>query len=274
MTQVLLIDNGSLEPAATLNLRKLASGLSTKIDQTVHPVSLQHSNKIAVELLNHQAANTLRPFIASQLESGERKFLLIPLFFGPSKALSSYVPDTMTQLENEYGTFQWVLANTLSSNTVAEPVLVDILFNNIQSELAIDTGSVVLVDHGSPLPEVTQVKSLLADKLKSKLSATLYEAVMERRRGKEYDFNGKLLEEVLDEIAATEPRARVVVSLLFVSPGRHAGDKGDIVRICKQAQTKHRNMHVTLTPLVGDHPALLDLLHQRYLSLTEGAPNA
>ena len=47
MPTMLLIDNGSSRPGSTLVLRRLAAALSERIGSEVHPVSLQHADKVA-----------------------------------------------------------------------------------------------------------------------------------------------------------------------------------------------------------------------------------
>ena len=53
-TRILLVDNGSYEPAATLALRGLALEVGKLIGQEVRPVSTMHSTKIGPALLGGQ----------------------------------------------------------------------------------------------------------------------------------------------------------------------------------------------------------------------------
>ena len=55
---------------------------------------------------------------------------------------------------------------------------------------------------------------------------------MERREGKEYDFNGELLKSYLLKKAKAGDTQAVVI-LQFLLAGRHAGRGGDIVTICE-----------------------------------------
>ena len=87
----------------------------------------------------------------------------------------------------------------------------------------------MLVDHGSPVPRVTDVRKHLANSVQKKLPAevTLEQAVMERREGPEYDFNGQLLEHwLLDKAASGESSALVI--MMFFLPGRHAGENREM----------------------------------------------
>ncbi len=84
---------------------------------------------------------------------------------------------------------------------------------------------------------------------------------MERREGEEYDFNEPLLERLLDRPGWDS--GDVVVSMMFLSPGRHAGPGGDIDRICKAAESRHPGLRTYMTGLVGDHPGMVPLLKRR-----------
>jgi sirohydrochlorin ferrochelatase len=129
---------------------------------------------------------------------------------------------------------------------------------------------VILVDHGSPRPEVTEVRDRLTRLLAQRLAgrvAGVSAASMERRPEPEYDFNEPLLERALR--ALPEGRCEVVLAMLFVSPGRHAGPGGDIVQICEAACAERPGLSVRMTPLVGEHPGLISLLVRRLGCLGE-----
>ena len=86
---------------------------------------------------------------------------------------------------------------------------------------------------------------------------------MERREGPEYDFSGTLLEDLLEKLARENKVVNVAISMLFISPGRHAGKGGDIAEICDQVMQRHPGLTVHISPLVGENPMLIDLLHNR-----------
>ena len=67
MTCVLLIDNGSKRPEATLQLRRLASALGEKAGKEIHPVSLQHADKINAAELNDVPAQTFTGLLSINL---------------------------------------------------------------------------------------------------------------------------------------------------------------------------------------------------------------
>lgn len=261
---LLLVDNGSSRPESALNLRRLAQRLSQLTGREIHPVSLQHANKIAAEELEGVAADTFHPFVAQRLSRGERHFLVLPLFFGPSRALSSFIPDQINRLQGEFGEFEINLAPALCPLPEGEPGLARILYDQLPST---DNSPrrVILVDHGSPMPEVTAVRHYLADQLSGLLDPgnQLAEAVMERRKGSDYDFNGELLEQVLSRMAEEDDRTPIALSLLFISPGRHAGSGGDIEDICQRISTEYPQLPIEIGGLVGEHEELIVILQQR-----------
>ena len=108
-----LVDNGSLEPAATLALRELAARLSRRLDQPVEPVSLLHSSGIAADLLGGRPAEILLPALERRLREGQNEFTLLPLFFGPSRALTEYLPENLARLKAKYPALRVRLAPPL-----------------------------------------------------------------------------------------------------------------------------------------------------------------
>lgn len=266
---LLLVDNGSTRPEATKNLRRLAGQLGTRIGTTVHPVSLQHADKIAPELLDGNGAVTFSDFIRNQLRAGNREFLVVPLFFGESRALTSFIPEQVQRLTAECGEFSIRVADVLVPLPEGEPELVKLLRDNIgkaTSDQRRPTSHVIMVDHGSPIPEVTAVRKHLASQLRDSLDDNIgfSEAVMERRKGIEFDFNGPLLYDVLADVAKNHSDdISIVLSLLFISPGRHAGPDGDIAQICREVTQTNPHLQISMSPLVGDHPALVDILFSR-----------
>jgi len=85
---ILLFDNGSLKPEASLKLRDLARNLSDVLSMQVEPVSLLHSCKIDPELLNGEPATIIRRRFKKAVKNKERKILCLPLFLGPSLAIT------------------------------------------------------------------------------------------------------------------------------------------------------------------------------------------
>lgn len=268
MPTILLIDNGSSRPGSTVTLRRLAAALSQRIGTEVHPVSLQHANKVPAAELEGRPAWTLEPFLRARLAAGEHDFVAVPLFFGPSRALSRFVPETAATLEDALDPCRIRVAPELCPLPPGEPRLVEIIADHCLATATaqgIQPTRVVLVDHGSPIPGVTAVRRWIADGLTQRLGpgVVLDQAVMERRPGAEYAFNGDLLETVLNRLGETDPEAPVILAMLFLAPGRHAGAGGDICEICAAAESAHPGLRIHPTPLVAEHPLLSEILADR-----------
>jgi len=265
---VILADNGSRRAAATLGLRAIAAGLGAACGREVHPVSLQHADAIPAEELGGTPADVLADFLRRQLEQGRRKFVVVPLFFGKSRALSSFLPELVEKLAAEFGPFVVRVADVLSPMPQGEPLLADILADNVTrccAEQGAEANCVIVVDHGSPLPEVTAVRAKVTMTLRERLvdGIWLSQAVMERRQGTAYDFNGQLLGDLLDTCIKPGGSAVVVLAMMFISPGRHAGPGGDIETICADAMARNPGLQVLISPLIGEHPLLIDILKSR-----------
>ncbi|HSO82243.1 sirohydrochlorin chelatase [Thiocapsa sp.] len=282
MRDILLIDNGSKRADSTLSLRRIASGLAERLGESAHPVSLLHSDRIPPSELHGQPADTFETFLRRRLSEDTRHFLILPLFFGPSRAISDYVPERVAALQEDFGPFEVRIARALCPLPEGEPDLVEILLERIHetaSEQGIAPRRILLVDHGSPIPAVTEVRRWLARQLAQRLAddsdppVALGEAVMERRTGAEYDFNGELLEDRLRALATQDVSTPLILSMLFLSPGRHAGPGGDIAEICHSVERDHPGFRVHPSALVGGHPRLLDILTAR-LAEMDTAPTA
>jgi sirohydrochlorin ferrochelatase len=276
---MILLDNGSRRAAATLNLRRLAQHLSERLGTEVHPVSALHSSKIPPEQLGGEPAWTLEGYLDARAAAGERSFEILPLFFGPSRAIGDFIPEVAGRVAAAHGPIEVRIADVLCPLPTGEPRLADILADHVIAARADDAAEpsptdVLLVDHGSPLPAVTAVRRWLAERLAERRlaerlggSLKVGEAVMERREGADYDHNGRLLAEVLADIgSAGEPRS-VVLAMQFISPGRHAGAGGDIDDIAAAAAAAHPSLDVRSTRLIGEHPLFVDILADRAADL-------
>ena len=264
---ILLVDNGSRRAASTLGLRFIAKALGDRVGRVVHPVSLQHADRVPAAELDGQPALVLPRFLRDRLEAGQRNFIVLPLFFGPSRALSGFIPEQVAALTAEFGAIRLHQAEVLCPMPRGEELLADIVADNVAALGPADR--VIVVDHGSPIPEVTAVRRWVAQGLARRLPGALAieEAVMERRDGSDYDFNGMLLTERLEQLTG-----RITLAMLFLLPGRHAGPGGDIAEICAAAEQASPKLQVTPSPLVGDHPFLLDILQARLSDALKGEP--
>lgn len=291
---IILTDNGSLAPAATLALRALAKDFSARIGEPVHPVSLLHSASIAPELLDGEPAEILEPFLERRLAAGETAFKIIPLFFGPSLALTDYLPKRLAALTEKYPQLDATLAPCLCDDLGGETLVAAIVEKQVRALLpgSADTvppasekqtdgepaggrrsressgGSrvpaVILVDHGSPVAAVASVRDRLADMLRIRLGGTVsgvLAASMERREGDAYAFNEPLLATALRTPGFDS--GEVIVAMLFLLPGRHAGPGGDVARICADAEAANPALRTRMTGLVGSDFELSNLLRRR-----------
>ena len=267
---ILLVDNGSTRADATLQLRHIAQQLSKKIANKVFAVSLKHSDQINIDEVNKKLdgipAQVFTEFMTEQLHTGIRRFIVIPLFFGESRALTSYIPDEKEKLEAQFGTFELNLSDVLYPLPNGNSILIDILVEHALITAKANTlRSLVLVDHGTPLSAVNEVRQHIAKALSERLPDTICvsQAVMERRAGEKYDFNGELLEDYLIRLAKAG-ETQVHVLLQFLLPGTHAGKDGDIIQICNKVMQQYPELKVSISPLIGEHQRLVDCLAQRY----------
>lgn len=276
MREILLLDNGSKRPQSTRALRTLALGLGERLGRPIQPVSLAHSDQVPSDRLDGSPAATLEPWLRSRLLAGGGRFLILPLFFGLSAALTEGIPALATRLEAELGPFALDLAPPLCPLPQGEPRLTAILLDRLATT-ARETGQeprrLIMVDHGSPSPQVNATRRWLAADLKARLSGgvRLEEAAMERRPGAQYDFNGDLLIEVLRRLGREDAKTPVFVLPVFLFAGRHAGPGGDLAEIRATVQAECPDLAIHLAGLVGDHPGLIDILASRYREATQGA---
>lgn len=272
MQRIVLVDNGSRRADAVLNLNRLARQLSEKSGKTIDAVPLQHADKIPCEdfgdALGGKPAVTFPEYVVKALAGGVDELVILPLFFGHSRAISTFIPDTLNGLQNAHGKFSWTLADVLCPLPHGEPKLARLLYENLEMPANSRPGKpdfIILTDHGSPSRKVNDVRVKMAKQLAPYLpeDVPLLQAAMERRAGPEYDFNGPLLQDLLEKLACENGAVNVAISMLFISPGRHAGTGGDIAGICERAMQRNPGLAVRISPLVGDNPMLIDILHDR-----------
>jgi hypothetical protein len=275
-----LMDNGSLEPAATLGLRRLAAQLGERLGTRVEPVSLLHSSAVPAEKLGGAPAEILEPALERRLTAGQSDFLIVPLFFGPSGALTDYLPKRLAHLRTKHPSLNVRVAAPLFAP--GDDRLARILADQVRAvgarlgraRAGVDEPRpykqtagfhVALVDHGSPAKAVTDVRNELACQLAGHLGPdyTVAPASMERREGAAYDFCEPLLEKLLRSTGWNA--GEVIVAMQFLLPGRHAGPDGDVAEICRAAETASGGaLRTTMTGLVAEHPLLVDILADRW----------
>jgi len=267
-TSILLVDNGSREPASTLALRGLAVRLTEASGCAVKPVSLLHSSAIDPALLGGQPAEILEPALRVLAAEGQLDVVIVPLFFGPSAALQDYVPERVRHLRQSWPDLRVRLAPCLVDATRTDDQRVAAMLVERVRETAVENKfrqpAVAVVDHGTPQRAVNVVRELVAVQVRELLgdfARRVAACSMERRPGMEFDFNEPMLETLLhsNEFSAGE----VMVARLFLQPGRHAGPGGDIEQICAAASVRHPGMKIALTEPLGSHPGLIPILVER-----------
>ncbi|WP_043529692.1 sirohydrochlorin chelatase [Litchfieldella xinjiangensis] len=275
MRKIVLVDNGSLRPQATLNLRRLARALGQITGEPVDAASLLHSYKIPPEQLDGDKAITLGPLAERAAAQGVTELIILPFFFGPSQALTRYLPERLAEVQASYPQLGVKVALPLvDSQATPDLRLAQLLADNVRERMpGLTRPAVVLVDHGSPIPEVTAVRNYLAGQLSVLLAeeaGCVTFASMERRDGDAYRFNEPLLVDLL--ASPTLAQRDVILAMLFLSPGRHAGEGGDIAEMCEQAMTQSPGLDITTTRLVGEHDGIVDILKARLQQALAGEP--
>jgi sirohydrochlorin ferrochelatase len=266
---IFLIDNGSLRADSVFALRGLAAQLSERVGLKVEPVSLLHSSKVPASELGGVAARVVKPTLRRLIATGAREFVFVPLFLGPSRAITDYLPELIAEARVSAPDLQVVVADTLAGVDLTAPDmrLAEMLADNVRLTMqaaGLSHPRVALVDHGTPAEVVNQVRNAVAGQLAVLLQtevAAVAACSMERREGSEYDFNEPLLERIaqLDGWASAD----VIVALFFLLPGRHAGAGGDVAEICDGLIAQHTLRSTVRTPLLGEHPQLVDILVDR-----------
>lgn len=264
-TRIFLVDNGSYEPAATLALRSLAKEVGYLAKQEVHPVSTMHSTKIDSALLGGQPAVIFEQAVQQAKVDGIDEIVVLPLFIGPSRAITEYLPKVFADARP--GAMKLTIRQPLFGDDGFE--LTGMLADNLRKTgWTKGSGTVLLCDHGSPIPEVTACRNALAASLREELGLRTEELIacsMERRDGAEYDFNEPLLEHALQEA-----KGDAVILMLFLLPGRHAGPDGDVATIAKEHAPA--GLRWKLSPLLGTHFSLPSLIEARHSITSEPKP--
>ena len=268
-----LFDNGSLRADSTISLRRVAAALAVRTHRAVRAVSLLHSDQAPAAALGGMPAQllepTLREFWAMQPD-GEA--VLLPLFFGPNAAVTKLVPALVRRLRETLPAARAKIAPCLVDPAAPTDGRMARMLADHTRATAAAAGwiqpKVLLVDHGSPMREVTAVRDHLATQLRVELGdsvAVVGAASMERRDGAAYDFNEPLLAAALR--APPFDAGEVVVALQFLSPGRHAGPDGDLAQICRAAESEHPDLRTQMTEPLAAHPLLIDVLADRLASM-------
>ena len=263
----LLTDNGSLEARSTLNLRKVAQLAVESTWAEVQPVSLLHSSKVDPSLLDGIKAETMEPFLAGPIAQSVSELRILPFFFGPSRALTEWLPEKLWQWKGQKDGRSFRILDCLHQNrdTRLAVALEDLCLRAIERN-KMNKPFLALVDHGTPVFDVHRVREEVGEELKERMKDNISgfsTCSMERRDGEEYDFNEPLLENLLAE--KRETFEEMLVAQLFLSPGRHAGEGGDLDRICSSFANSSPSRRLVRTDLLGLHPLIIEILCERII---------
>lgn len=245
---VALIDNGSLEPAAHRNLRAVASALSDRARIAVHAVSWKHSDRIPVAQLDGTPAWTLAPFVRALFALGQREFVFVPFFISAQGAIGSVLRGDLDALQQELGAFDFHFTDGLA----ARGVIPEIVAGRIRAVIAdrkLQRPPVIVVDHGGPSGKSASLRDEFAAQIQVALADEIGPLAAASMEGEHPPL-------LVDQLHVRPfKRTDVVVAPLFLSPGRHAGENGDLARICRLSGSQCH-----LTGLVGTHPRAVDAL--------------
>ena len=262
---VALIDNGSLEPAATRNLRAVATALSAATGVTVHAVSWKHSDRVPAADLDGTPAVTLKTFVRTSVAVGEHDFILVPFFISAQGAIGSALRTDLEKLQRE--TAPASFSFTFTDGLAARGAIAAIVAARIRETIAVRalaTPPVIVVDHGGPSPASAALRDALAGEIRALLGTSVASLTAASMEGADHAHNRPLLADALTALAtlstprapspASAPRERdIVIAPLFLSPGRHAGPGGDLAQIAS-ATTAATGARARFTDLVGTHP--------------------
>ena len=257
--KIALIDNGSLEPAAHAGLRAAAAAIAGRVQVGVEAVSWKHSDRIPSYALPGGPALALAPWVRDQVAAGEGEFVLIPFFISPQGAIGSSLRRDVDALRAETGGFDYSFAEGLTVD-VLSAIAADRI-REASAAAGLERPPVLVVDHGGPSRVSAGVRNQVAEAARDRLGAAvgrLMAASMESPDGPGFGFNRPLLAEAL--MSPGFDSGDVVISPLFLSPGRHAGPGGDLARIARAAEARSQGLRCHFTGLVGTHSIAIDCL--------------
>ncbi len=267
-----LFDNGSLRAASTSNLRVAAEALAGELGVEVRAVSLLHSSAVDPSFLDGKKAELLEPALQAWLtEHPAGSAIALPFFFGPSAALTDYVPERLAALRGKFPQAKIRLARPLVDPSEVSTEIADALADAVRAimaERAWPRPKVLVVDHGSPQPAVAAARDHLGKQVAQRLGSlveTVGVASMERRPGPDYAFSDPLLADRLRTPPFDE--GNVVLAMQFLSPGRHASPDGDVATIARAAEQERGGLCIAMTDTIGTRAGVIRVLARRYREL-------
>ena len=263
-----LVDNGSRSPESILYMRNVALELEKMTGFSVTSCGIMHSHKVDTSQLGGQPGVSMESFFVSNEAEFVKKLSFVPMFLGPSLAITDWLPEKLYEWAQSGKDREFSIADCIfrkKDDRIALALMQYVL--DLIPQYSPAKPFVILVDHGTPLPEVNLVREEIGYFLEEKLGnhiSGFSTACMERREGTEYDFNDPLLESLLEQKKASGSGC-VILAQLFLAPGRHAGPKGDIAQIC--APFLNEGMKIARTPTLGNHRLILEILAERLKEL-------
>jgi len=260
-----LIDNGSLRAGSILQMRQIATHLSRSSDCVIEPYGLMHSHKVDPAQLNGEPGQSMQEYLGGDKSEQVNEIRALPFFLGPSLAITDWLPENLAAWQKRgSGTRKYRILPPLyqaGDNRLAQ-ALAELCLAKIKNH-DLQNPRVAMVDHGTPLLEVNQVREQVGEEMKGILGGQIAEfstCAMERRPDPQYDFNNPLLETLLEQWHQ-QGVSEVVVSQFFLLPGRHAGPDGDLAEICQPFTEK--GMKIFRTDNLGAHPLIEQILLDR-----------
>lgn len=113
--------------------------------------------------------------------------------------------------------------------------------------------ALLLVDHGSRAPAANRVVATLARKLAKRLPDWIV-------RFAHMELATPTIAEAVDACVAAGAR-EIVVHPYFLAPGRHS--TRDVPSLARAAARKHRGVRIRVTPPLGTHDGLVDVVLDR-----------
>ena len=196
-----LVDNGSLGPEAVLNLRTIAHSLAKITDCEVRPMGLMHSHKVEPSALDGIPGESMEAFLQSDEAGSMDQLRVLPFFsraeFGGHRLVAAKPREVAIEKKGRsFAVLDFLFAP--EDDRLAR-ILADLCLKRFPSAET-PPPHLILVDHGTPLPEVNRVREEVGQQLEALMGKRIggfSTCCMERRPGKEYDFNDPLLENLL-----------------------------------------------------------------------------
>lgn len=248
----LLVDNGSVRDHAALFTRKLAEKIQQASSEKVLAVSLDHSFRIPVEKLNGIPVPILNALLSELAEQSSLKTLtILPLLMVGGGAIYQKLQAQVDVFRSRRPDVTVKMAKALiDPNETSAFSIPALMVKNIEATLAQTAEvrpDVIVVDHGSPVQVASEMRNWVAQEVEKRLDPGTFGCVMaasmERRPGENYDFNEPLLQTALQQ-CADRGVDMVVISKLFLQPGKHSGKKGDIDGIVQNFQKTNQQLDI------------------------------